>query len=81
MPTSLYKPTEMLRDFAEMSYPRPDIVTDGHLVFLDKLRESGKTNMFGATPYLRLKFKGLSNDDATKVLLYWMKTFGERHPR
>ena len=28
--------------------PRPEFVTDEHLLFLDELRESGEINMFGA---------------------------------
>lgn len=47
--------------------------------YLDKLRESGITNMFGATPYLMQAFD-LSKKDARKVLAEWMKTFSDRHP-
>jgi len=61
---------------------RPEFVTEEHLEFLDELRESGKTNMFGARPYLHKAFKELRKDDkAQKTLLYWMHTFSERHPR
>jgi hypothetical protein len=42
--------------------------------FLDDLRESGITNMFGAASYLEDEFE-LSKKDAKKVLLDWMKTF------
>ena len=31
---------------------RPAFVEDKHLTYLDKLRESGVTNMYGARPYL-----------------------------
>ena len=31
---------------------RPEGLADEHLEFLDELRESGITNMFGVTPYL-----------------------------
>jgi hypothetical protein len=58
--------------------PKPEIVTEEHLQYLDELRESGETNMYGARPYLIQEF-GLSKDDAATVLSYWMKTFGERH--
>lgn len=47
--------------------------------YLDMLRESGVTNMFGATPYLVEEF-GLSKAEARKILLEWMRTFSERHP-
>jgi hypothetical protein len=65
----------------EAKTERPEFVTDKHLVFLDNLRESGKTNMFGATPYLQKAFKNLTRDESVKVLSYWMNTFSERHPR
>lgn len=58
---------------------RPDFVTDEHLEYLDELRESGDTNMFGARPYLMLEFPDLSKDEASKVLVYWMQSFSERH--
>lgn len=53
---------------------RPGFCTDEHLVYLDELRASGDTNMFGATPYLMDDF-GLSRSDAGDVLMYWMRTF------
>ena len=46
--------------------------------FLDDLRESGETNMFGAGPYVQGAF-GLSRSDARKVVMEWMGTFSERH--
>lgn len=49
-------------------------------LFLDKLRESGVTNMFGAAPYLVEEF-GVSRHEARDLLLNWMQTFKERHPR
>lgn len=53
---------------------RPEGLTDEHLEFLDELRESGATNMFGATPYLVQSFVDLSEDTARSYLSYWMKT-------
>jgi hypothetical protein len=44
--------------------------------YLDYLRESGETNMFGAVPYLKMEF-GLCTKDAKNVLTAWMKTFTE----
>jgi uncharacterized heparinase superfamily protein len=52
-----------------------------YFLFLDDLRESGKTNMFGATPYLRKAFVELNEKEAREILTDWMKTFGERHPK
>lgn len=48
--------------------------------YLDELRESGETNMWGARPYLQDMFPELEHEDAGAVLLEWMSTFGERHP-
>ena len=47
--------------------------------FLDELRESGVTNMFGAAPYLVEEF-GVTRQEAKNLLLNWMQTFEERHP-
>lgn len=48
--------------------------------YLDALRESGITNMFGAAPYIEDKF-GVSRKEAVKLLCEWMETFDKRHPR
>jgi hypothetical protein len=57
---------------------RPEGLTDEHLEYLDELRESGATNMFGARPWLAKAF-GLDSETAGKYLQFWMKTFGDRH--
>ena len=57
--------------------PRPEFVTDEHLRFLDALRESGKTNMFGAAPYIADLFE-IPMQQARKILTYWMRTFTTR---
>jgi hypothetical protein len=44
--------------------------------YLDALRESGVTNMFGAGPYLQDEF-GLSKIEARKILMAWMNSFNE----
>ena len=49
-----------------------------YYTYLDKLRESAVTNMFGATPYLLNQFHELDKSLARKILADWMKTFGER---
>lgn len=56
---------------------RPEGCTDEMLNFLDDLRESGITNMFGAAPYLAREY-GISKAEARSVLSYWMQTFSER---
>ncbi len=58
---------------------KPEIVTDKHLNYLDALRESGITNMFGAGPYIRKRF-ALTTEESHEVLSYWMSSFDERHP-
>lgn len=47
-----------------------------HKKFLDDLRESGKTNMFGAAPYLEAEFD-LERKEAKAVLMEWMDSFRE----
>jgi hypothetical protein len=49
-------------------------------LFLDKLRESGSINMFGAAPYVSEAF-GVSKYEARDLVKNWMKTFEERHPQ
>lgn len=43
-------------------------------LFLNELRESGVTNMFGATPYIMEKFD-MERDDARMYLSAWMEIF------
>jgi hypothetical protein len=59
-----------------MSEPveRPGFCDDEHLDYLDHLRESGITNMFGAGSYLMDEFD-IGRADAHKILSYWMATF------
>ena len=59
----------------------PAKMTEDHLLFLDRLRESGATNMFGARPYLERKFKKLTSAECGEILAHWMRTFSDRHPR
>lgn len=42
--------------------------------YLDDLRESGVTNMFGAASYVEKKFR-VDNHLASRYLLEWMRTF------
>jgi hypothetical protein len=60
---------------------KPECLTGEHLPYLDRLRESGVTNMFGAVPYILLEFSDLSEQQAKQVLIYWMRTFSDRHFR
>jgi len=45
-----------------------------HKEYLDKLRESGKTNMYGAGQYLQQEF-GLEKNEARTILSEWMNSF------
>ena len=47
--------------------------------YLDELRESSVTNMFGASPFLISRF-GFDRKKARELLQEWMKTFETRHP-
>ncbi len=49
-------------------------------VFLDELRESGKTNMFGAVPYIVEAFN-ITKYDAQRHLIKWMETFEKRREK
>ena len=53
--------------------------TEEHMQFLDNLRTSGVTNMFGGAAYLQKRFPELSKVVARQILAEWMDTFGERH--
>lgn len=61
-------------------YPEGTHVSDEHLDYLDNLRESGITNMFGAGEYVQQAF-GVNRQDAKEIVLYWMRTFSERQPQ
>lgn len=56
---------------------RPEFCTIEMLEFLDDLRASGETNMFGARVYILDEFPELEKAEAGKVLTYWMETFGK----
>jgi len=47
------------------------------LEYLDDLRKSGITNMFGAGVFIEQKF-GVDKKDASEILAYWMSTFNKR---
>jgi len=45
--------------------------------FLDNLKESGITNMFGAAPYLEKAFD-LDKKEAQKILIEWMEQYTDK---
>jgi|688.fasta_scaffold01602_73 hypothetical protein len=46
------------------------------MTYLNDLRDSGVTNMFGASPYVVDEF-GLNNKEARNLLVLWMENFNE----
>jgi hypothetical protein len=56
---------------------RPEGMTEEHFEYLDNLRESGRTNMFGAALYLTDEMD-VPKLNARKFLAHWMETFQER---
>ena len=48
-------------------------------VYLDRLRASGVTNMFGAPAYMMRKF-GMDKQTAFTMWEEWARTFSQRHP-
>lgn len=59
---------------------KPEIDKEDVFLFLDNLRESGVTNMYGAGPYVKDEF-GCDIKQAREYLSEWMETFSERHPQ
>ncbi len=57
---------------------KPGVVTDEHLQFLDELRDSGVTNMYGAVGYVQDEFN-IPMVEARAILTYWMESYSERH--
>jgi len=43
-------------------------------LYLNELRDSGKTNMFGATPYIVNEFN-MDKRTASNYLILWMQSF------
>ena len=43
-------------------------------IYLEKLRRSGETNMYGAVPYLQNEF-GLNRQEATSILADWVRNY------
>ena len=50
-----------------------------YFVYLEQLRQSGRINMFGAVPYLQMKFPELylDQDKAARILQSWMNRYQE----
>ena len=50
--------------------------TNEYWIYLENLRRSGITNMFGAAPYLMREF-GLDQKEAVKILVDWMNNYNK----
>lgn len=48
--------------------------TNEYWIYLENLRRSGETNMYGAIPYLQAAF-GISHTEARTILADWMKNY------
>lgn len=48
--------------------------TNKYWIYLENLRRSGVTNMYGATPYLMDEF-ALDKHEARKILSEWMSNY------
>lgn len=58
----------------KMKMEKPEGYTNEVKNYLDRLRESNTTNMFGAGPYVKNRFL-VSKNTAREFVLYWMETF------
>lgn len=64
----------------EMTQEAEAELTQEVFEYLDELRESGITNMFGAGQYIQEEFD-FERKEASAFLVKWMETFSERHPQ
>lgn len=49
-------------------------INEEYFRFLNRLRDSGQINMFGAVPYLQEAFD-LNRNEAKNIMLKWMESF------
>ena len=53
---------------------KPEKLIPEHLEYLTELRDSGRTNMFAASPFLAAEFPDLTDREAREIVTYWMRT-------
>ncbi|MCA9936541.1 MAG: hypothetical protein H6662_15470 [Ardenticatenaceae bacterium] len=58
--------------------PPAEPTEDDVFIYLDALRDSGVTNIFGARPYLEQEF-GFEKQEAQQWLTRWIETYAARH--
>lgn len=57
---------------------RPTTSTEKEILeYLNDLRNSGATNMFGALPYLTAEFPNETKQECKRCLMLWMNNFNE----
>ena len=61
--------THVEKDYSHLNHYENEI-----FLYLDELRQSGETNMFGAAPYLVERFE-MSKEEARDMLSLWMKSY------
>ena len=54
------------------------VMDEKYINYLNDLRESGETNMFGAAIYVEQTF-GVSKDESRKIVKHWMKNFKNKN--
>jgi hypothetical protein len=54
------------------------MTTNEYWLYLEDLRRSGVTNMYGAVPYLMNAFPELSSGEASSILADWMKNYNPK---
>ena len=52
------------------------MTTNKYWLFLENLRKSGITNMYGAASYIEQVF-GVSHNEAVEILADWMKNYNK----
>lgn len=52
------------------------MTTNKYWIFLEKLRRSGETNMYGAVPYLMREFD-LGHHEARDILVTWIEHYNK----
>jgi len=56
---------------------KPPAFKPEHAQFLNKLQQSGRTNMWGAPPYLVAAYPTLTRDEANEIFVYWQENWDE----
>ena len=59
---------------AEKDYRHLNHYENEVFLYIEELRESGETNMFGVAPYIQERFQ-MSRKDARDILSLWMKSY------